>query len=77
MNNKFAVFRMVNKEDFPKKNFRKDLFMGTFENLMGGQAYSIKMNKQYPVQRFYVKILHGKEIAKFNKMERVRISFDS
>ena len=76
MNIKFAVFRMIDKDNFPKKS-PKDLFMGTFESLIRGQAYSIRMNKRYPEQRFYVKILQGKEIAEFNKMERVRISVDN
>ena len=73
--NKYAVFRTLNKEDFPKRNIH-DLFMGTFESIISGQAYSMRMNKQYPAQRFYLRRLGEEEIEKYNKMEKVRISID-
>mgnify|MGYP007127691886 CR=1 FL=1 len=76
MLNRYAVFRTLYKEDFPKRSIH-DLFMGTFENIIKGQAYSIRMNKRYPEQRFYLRILHGEEIEKYNKMAKVRISVDS
>lgn len=72
--NKYAVFRTLNKEDFPKRNPLKDLFMGTFDSIIRGQAYAMKLNRQFPEQRFYMRKLEEFEIEKYNKMERVRFT---
>ena len=75
MLNRYAVYRTLHREDFPKRS-KDDLFMGTFESIISGQAYSMRMNKQYPAQRFYLRRLGEEEIEEYNKMEKVRISVD-
>ena len=75
MLNRYAVYRTLHKEDFPKRS-KNDLFMGTFESIISGQAYSMRMNKRYPAQRFYLRALGEEEIEEVNKKERERVSCD-
>ncbi len=62
---RYAVFRMKDANNFPDRS-NHDIFMESFEGMMQGQAYSIKMNKKYWNERFYVRKLEDDELKKFN-----------